>query len=69
MVGQKCSVAFKEVQQIGHLLEVGGHIGVVAAEMDIVELNVDDVFDAVAEITLRQRRLAERGDEQSSGRE
>jgi hypothetical protein len=56
-------------EQTGHLLEVGGHIWVVAAEMDIVELNVDDVLDAVAEIALRQRRLAERGGEQSNGRE
>jgi hypothetical protein len=37
--------------------------------MNIVELNVDDVLDAVAEIALRQRRLAERGGEQSGGRE
>jgi hypothetical protein len=29
-----------------HLLEIGRHGGVVAAEMDVVELDVDDVLDA-----------------------
>jgi hypothetical protein len=68
MIGQKRTVAFEEFEQIRHLLEVGGHIGVVAAEMDIVELNVDDVLDAVTETALCQRRLNERRGEQSSGR-
>src|SRR5271166_2721409 len=69
MVGQERPISFKELEQTWHLLEVGGHIGVVAPEMDIVELNVDDVLDAVAEVALRQCRLAKRGGEQPGGRE
>jgi hypothetical protein len=69
MVGQKRSVSFEEVQQIRHLLEVGRDVRVIAAKMNIVELNVDDMLDAVAEIALRQCRLGERGGDQSGGRE
>jgi hypothetical protein len=58
----------RKVQQIGHLLEIGGNVGVVAAKMDIVELNVDDVLDAIAEIALRQCRRSQATGEQYSGR-
>jgi hypothetical protein len=37
--------------------------------MNIVELNVDDLLDAVAEFALCQGWLTERGGEQSSGHE
>jgi hypothetical protein len=67
MVGQKRPVSFEEVEQIRHLLEVGRNVRVVAAKMNIVELNVDDVLDAVAEVTLRQGRLGERGGDESGG--
>jgi len=50
MVGEERALVLEEIQQIGHLLEVGRHIRVVAAEMDIVELNVDDALDAVVEL-------------------
>ena len=69
MIGEKCPMAFEEVQQIRHLFEIGGNIGVVSAKMDVVELNIDDVLDAVPEVTLRPRRLAETAGKQCSGSE
>jgi hypothetical protein len=61
MVGQKGPVPFEKVKQIGHLLEVGRHVGVVAPEVNIIELEVDDMFYPVAEIaTLRRRGISGR---------
>jgi len=37
--------------------------------MDVIELNVDDVLDAVAEVALRQCRRSEATGKQCSGRE
>jgi hypothetical protein len=45
MVGAQGSLVLKELQQVGHLLQVGRHIWVVAPQVHIVELNVDDVLD------------------------
>ena len=46
----RVSVLRNEVQKIGHLLQVGRRIRIVAREMYIIELDVDDVFDSVAEV-------------------
>ena len=55
VVGQQCALTFQEIQKVGHLLEVGRHIGVVTAQMHIVELNLHDMGDAAAETAARAR--------------
>ena len=50
MFSKERALVFEEVQQIGHLLEVGGHVRVVAPKVDVVELDVDDVLDTVIEL-------------------
>src|ERR1700730_16666540 len=47
MVGEKRALLLQEMQQVGHLLKIRRHVRIVAAQMDIVELNVDDVLRAV----------------------
>jgi hypothetical protein len=37
-----------EVKQVGHLLQIRRHIGVVTLEVGIVELNVDHMLDVTA---------------------
>ena len=49
MVSEQRAIILEEIQQIGDLLEVGRHVRVVPTEMDIVELDVDDVLDAISE--------------------
>jgi hypothetical protein len=43
-------VRLEEVEQVWHLLEIGRDVGVVAEEVHVVEHEVDDVLDAVAEL-------------------
>jgi len=50
MFSKERALVFEEVQQIGHLLEVRRHVRVVPTKMDIVELDIDDVLDAVIEL-------------------
>ena len=50
IVCQERSVAADEVEQVRHLLQVGRDVRVVPPEMGVVELHVDHVFDAVAEL-------------------
>ena len=60
VVGQR-AVAGHEVEQVRHLLEVGGHAGAVAEEVRVVERDGDDVLDSVVERTvLRYRRRSVR---------
>jgi hypothetical protein len=47
MVGEKRALPLQEMRQVRHLLKIRRYVRVVAAQMDIVELNVDDVLDAV----------------------
>ena len=58
------------MQQIGHLLKVGGHIGDVAPQVDIIELEVDDMLDAIGEtalaVTLHCGRVAAERDGRQS---
>jgi hypothetical protein len=51
MVCEQRPLVFKKTQQVGHLFEVGRHVRVVPAQMDIIELNEDDMLDAVFEAT------------------
>src|SRR5437660_9382868 len=44
MVGENCPLAFEKVQQVGHLLEIGRNVGVIADEMRVIELNVDNML-------------------------
>jgi len=41
-------VGLQEVQQMRHLLEIGRYVGDVSAQVDVVELYVDDVLDLAA---------------------
>ena len=50
VIGAERAVALEEVVERRHLLEIGRHVWIVAPEMRIVELKVDDVFYAVAEL-------------------
>jgi len=34
---------------VGHLLEIGGNAGIVARQVNVVELEVDDMRDAAAQ--------------------
>jgi|HubBroStandDraft_2_1064218.scaffolds.fasta_scaffold05782_5 hypothetical protein len=45
VIGGEDAVVHKEVEKVGHLFEVGRNVGVIAGEMDVIELNVNDVFD------------------------
>jgi hypothetical protein len=45
----KRPLVFEEIQQIGHLLKIGRYVRIVPAQMDVVELNVNDVLDAIFE--------------------
>jgi hypothetical protein len=47
MIAADDAVILHEIEQIGHLLEVRWHIGIVAPQMHIVELDVHDMLDAV----------------------
>ena len=49
VIGEQSALVLEEIQQIGHQLEIGRHIRIISAEMDIVELDMDDVLDAVVE--------------------
>jgi hypothetical protein len=72
-VGEHDAVVLQDVEQIGQLLHVGGDVGIVAAQMHVVELQMDDVPDAVAERATgggiggrdgERRRGAERAEKQ-----
>ena len=44
MVGEKCPLTFEKVQQVGHLFEIGRYVRVIADEMRVIELNIDNVL-------------------------
>ena len=54
VTGMECAVLLDEVQQVGHLLEVGGNVRVVAGEVYVVEFGVDYLFDLSATRVQRQ---------------
>jgi hypothetical protein len=35
----------EKVEQVWHLLQIGGNIPVISGEVDVVKLDIDDVFD------------------------
>ena len=47
-----------EVEQVRHHLEVRGHVRVVPVEVHVVEGDLDDVLDAVAQLTRGRRGIA-----------
>ncbi len=55
VVGRERAVVFEEVQQARHHFQVRRHVGVVAEEMDIVEGELDDVLDPVAQAAAAAR--------------
>jgi hypothetical protein len=48
VVRHQDTVVLDEVEQVRHLLKIRGNIGVVAAKMRVVKLNVNDVLDAAS---------------------
>ena len=46
VVGQQDAIAVQEIEQVRHLLEVGGNVRVITGEMDVVEMYIDDVLDS-----------------------
>jgi len=61
VVREQRTVSLDEVEEMGHLLEVGRHARVVTPEMGIVELNIDHVLDAPAREFSWQVLCAEAG--------
>ncbi len=51
VVGQDSPVVLQEVEQVRQHLHVGGDVGVVTEEVDVVEPDLDDVLDAVTQLT------------------
>ena len=47
MIGKKRALLLQEMEEIGHLLEIRRHVRIVAAKVDIVELEINDMLDAV----------------------
>src|SRR6185437_3439614 len=50
VVGRERAVVLEEVQQAGHHLQVGRHIGVITEEVHVVKGEFDDVLDPVAQL-------------------
>jgi hypothetical protein len=48
VVREHGAILLHEVEQMGHLFEIGRHVAVVAPQMRIVELDMDDVLDLAA---------------------
>jgi hypothetical protein len=48
MIAADHAVVAHEIEEIWNLLEIGRNIRVVAPQMHIVELNMDDVLDIAA---------------------
>jgi len=45
VICEQHAFVFNKVEQVGHLFQVRGDIGIVACEVGIVELDVDYVLD------------------------
>jgi hypothetical protein len=61
VIGEQSALVLEEIQQIGHLLEVRRHIWVIAAQVDIIELDIDDVLNTVSEMALALTRVRSSG--------
>jgi hypothetical protein len=55
VVREQRPVPAQELQQVRHLLELGRHVRPVAAQMRVVELQVDHVLDRARPARARQR--------------
>lgn len=60
MIGEKRPLAFEEVQQVRHLLQIGRDVGIIANEVCVIELYVDYMFDAATGRIQRARILRKR---------
>ena len=60
MIAADDAVVLHEIEQIGHLLEVRRHIGIVPPQMHVVELDVHDMLDTVVGGLQPARRLSGR---------
>jgi hypothetical protein len=49
VVGEQRSLVLEEMQEARNLFEIRRHIRIIATQMNIVELQIDDVLDAAAE--------------------
>jgi hypothetical protein len=59
--GEECALVVQEVEQVRDLLEIRRDIRVVAPQVHVVELEIDDVLDLIPErIELTAGRLAAR---------
>ena len=50
VVGQESPVVLQEVEQVRQHLQVGGDVGVVPEEVDVVEPELDDMLDPVTQL-------------------
>ena len=55
MIGEHRAVAFYEIEKARDLLQIGFDIGIVATKVNIVELQIDNVLYAVAQLACRAR--------------
>ena len=51
MVGKDRAVVHEEIEQVGNLLEIGRDELIVATEMHVIELDVNDMLDARRQVT------------------
>src|SRR5438132_10103606 len=63
VIGEQDTILFNEVEQVGHLLKVGGNVRVITPEVCVVELNIDHVLNVAASRIehATARRLRDRG--------
>jgi len=47
VVGKQRAVAVNKIEQVRHLLEIGGNVWVVPQEMHVVKDDEDDVLDVL----------------------
>src|SRR6202040_2639648 len=74
VIAGESAVIHEKVEEMRHLLEVGGNVRVIASEVNVVELNVNDVLDFAmsgvqrALATRRRLRLRQGGGALGLGR-
>ena len=45
VVGEQHTIIFDEIEQMRHLFEVRGYVGIVAGEVSVIKLDINDVLD------------------------
>src|SRR5450755_1546381 len=61
MIAAHRAIVLHEVEQVGHLLEVRRHVGIIPPQVDVVELDMHDMLDLVAGGLQSACRLRGRG--------